>query len=271
MSSHNQRILFLIIFSVFVFFDIKARCLLTTDTLALDTMRLSEVVVTASNVIRRRDSDLVLVTRDMRRGSFNTAEMLGKVPGFLYNRSTKSLSYYGEENVKILVDSLEKDAGYIKGLHHLRFDKLDVIPNPKGKYEGYAVLVNLHTREIYLVRVSSSLVAGMSVIVYLATPIGRETLPIQRTGGTMCWVTPVTSPSKSVITLWRLSTSSTITWSLLWTKATDLRAIMKLRGDMSLVEAWIVSLTSATLCPWFTNLDFREKMPVMRTIFFAQP
>lgn len=90
-SSHNQRILFLIIFSVFVF-DIKARCLLTTDTLALDTMRLSEVVVTASNVIRRRDSDLVLVTRDMRRGSFNTAEMLGKVPGFLYNRSTKSLS-----------------------------------------------------------------------------------------------------------------------------------------------------------------------------------
>ena len=148
-SSHNQRILFLIIFSVFVFFDIKARCLLTTDTLALDTMRLSEVVVTASNVIRRRDSDLVLVTRDMRRGSFNTAEMLGKVPGFLYNRSTKSLSYYGEENVKILVDSLEKDAGYIKGLHHLRFDKLDVIPNPKGKYEGYAVLVNLHTRKSY--------------------------------------------------------------------------------------------------------------------------
>lgn len=148
-SSHNQRILFLIIFSVFVFFDIKARCLLTTDTLALDTMRLSEVVVTASNVIRRRNSDLVLVTRDMRRGSFNTAEMLGKVPGFLYNRSTKSLSYYGEENVKILVDSLEKDAGYIKGLHHLRFDKLDVIPNPKGKYEGYAVLVNLHTRKSY--------------------------------------------------------------------------------------------------------------------------
>ncbi len=143
------RLLFLTILSIFGFVDVMAQDSIVRDTISRDAQRLAEVTVTASNVIHRGDRDLVYITRDMRKGNFNTAEMLGRVPGLQYNRSTKSLSYYGEENVKILVDSLDKDADYIKGLHHLRFDKLDIIPNPKGKYEGYAVLINLHTKPCY--------------------------------------------------------------------------------------------------------------------------
>lgn len=144
-----RRILFLVFLAVSGFVAAVAHGGMSKDTVARDTQRLAEVTVTASNVIHRGDRELVYITRNMRKGNFNTAEMLGRVPGLQYNRSTRAISYYGDDNVKILVDSLEKEADYIKGLHHLRFDRLDVIPNPKGKYEGYAALINLHTKACY--------------------------------------------------------------------------------------------------------------------------
>lgn len=47
------------------------------------------------------------------------------------------------------MDSLPKTSQYIKRLHHIRFDKIDVIRNPSGRYSEYDVLINLHTRENY--------------------------------------------------------------------------------------------------------------------------
>ncbi len=111
--------------------------------------KMKQVEVTASNVVHLADRDIVYITRSMRKGSYNTGELLGKVPGMLYNRMTKSLSFHGDSNILILVDSLEWDEGYVKSLHHVRFDKMEIIPFPKGKYQGYDVLVNLHRIENY--------------------------------------------------------------------------------------------------------------------------
>lgn len=110
---------------------------------------LQEVAITGTNITHYNDKDVVRITKDMRKGSFTTGQMLGKIPGVIYNRQTKSLSYYGQENVMLLVDSLEKSADYIKDLHHMRFEKVDIIPYPKGKYEGYAAVINLHTKKNY--------------------------------------------------------------------------------------------------------------------------
>lgn len=114
-----------------------------------NNIELKEVTVTGSNVTQKRDREIVWITPDMRRGKHNTGEMLGGVPGIHYDRMTKGLSYYSDGNIILLVDSIEKDMSYIKRLHHIRFDHMDIIPNPKGKYEGYAALINLHTRPNY--------------------------------------------------------------------------------------------------------------------------
>ncbi len=125
----------------------------TTDLgeirLQRDAMMMEQVEVNASNIVHLRDKDIIHITKEMRQGSLNTAELLGKVPGMVYNRLTEELRYQGMKNVMLLVDSIEYDASYVKKLHHLRFDKIEIIPNPKGKYAGYDVLINLCRKEKY--------------------------------------------------------------------------------------------------------------------------
>ena len=117
--------------------------------LETDETFLQEVTIKGSHIIHKGDKDVVWITKNMRKGARSTGEILGQVPGLIYSRMTKSLSYYGEENIMILVDSVEKSANYIKQLHHMRFDRIDIIPYPKGKYEGYAAVINLHTKPHY--------------------------------------------------------------------------------------------------------------------------
>ncbi len=114
-----------------------------------NAIMLNEVKVQGLDVEHHGDRDVIYISDEMREGAVNTGDLLGKLQGFNYDRGRQKLSYYGKENIMVLVDSLEKDLDYVTNLHHLRWNKLDVIPFPKGRYEGYDVLVNLHTREDY--------------------------------------------------------------------------------------------------------------------------
>ncbi|MCD8301828.1 MAG: outer membrane beta-barrel protein [Prevotellaceae bacterium] len=113
------------------------------------TANLQQVEVNASNIVHLRDKDIIYITREMRKGSYNTAEMLGKIPGMEYDRVTEELQYQGQTKVLLLVDSLQYEESYIKKLHHIRFDKIEIIPNPQGKYSGYDVIINLCRKEKY--------------------------------------------------------------------------------------------------------------------------
>lgn len=110
---------------------------------------LSEVFVIGDSIFHYPDKDVYRITKHMRKGSYNTAQMLDKVPGISYNYATKSLSYLGDKNIIILVDSVEKDADYIKNLRHIRFSKVEVIHNPRGKYESYDAIINLCRKTDY--------------------------------------------------------------------------------------------------------------------------
>lgn len=110
---------------------------------------LDSVVVTAEHITHYADRDVVRITREMRKGARNTAQMLGNIPGIDCDYSNNELRYYGSRNILILVDSIERPVDYIKELHHLRYDKVDIIPNPLGKYAEYDAVINLHTKENY--------------------------------------------------------------------------------------------------------------------------
>lgn len=119
------------------------------DSAVSKAMRLNTVTVTASNIVHYADRDVVRITREMRKQAANTAQLLGTLPGMDCDYSDNSLSYYGSKNIIILVDSLRKPADFIKELHHLRFDRVEIVPNPDGEYSHYDVLINLHTKDDY--------------------------------------------------------------------------------------------------------------------------
>lgn len=106
-------------------------------------------MVEGSNVVRYADRDVWRINKKLRKGASNTAQMLSNIPGFDCDLITNSLSYYGRQKILLLVDSLEKPDEYVKKLHHMRFEKIDVITQPSGRYAGYDVVVNLHTKPNY--------------------------------------------------------------------------------------------------------------------------
>lgn len=73
-----------------------------------------EVEVVYETLKRNATQDLVTITQAMRKGSNNTGELLGRLEVMRYDNMSRSLSYMGSSNVKIIVDSIERDESYIK-------------------------------------------------------------------------------------------------------------------------------------------------------------
>ena len=121
-----------------------------TDSIPTDSVWKSEVldsiVVKGSKVTHQLDKDVFTITDEMREKTFNTYDLIGKLPGFFYNRVTKKLSFRGKEKVCLLVDGIEKEGEYIGRLSNTRFRKIEITQTPTGRFDGYDVVVNLITR-----------------------------------------------------------------------------------------------------------------------------
>ena len=109
------------------------------------TDTLPDVIVSAELETRRGNEDIIVVTKNMRKGTHNAGELLGKVNGMQYNPMTTDLTYMGSKNIMVLVDSVEKDLSYIKRLQPGRFDRINIVNMPTGKYSGYDAVISLHT------------------------------------------------------------------------------------------------------------------------------
>lgn len=120
----------------------------TTDTI-VRSKALGEVKILGSNVVNYADRDVILITKNMRKGARNTAQLIGNIQGFDCDIINNELKYYGSGKILLTVDSIPKMADYIKELHHMRFEKVEVIHSPSGKWAEYDVVVNFHTRPDY--------------------------------------------------------------------------------------------------------------------------
>ena len=121
---------------------------------AADTIRssvsLKGVEVTAQTESHSALTDSYLVTKEMRRGIRTAGELLSRVNGVFYNPVSREIKYLGSSNVVILVDSIQKSESYIKRLSPDRFDRIDIVNNPTGKYLGYDAIINFHTKPNYI-------------------------------------------------------------------------------------------------------------------------
>ena len=74
---------------------------------------LKEVTISASNLLHHGDKDIWLVTDEMRKNTFDTFSLIGKIPGMYYDKKLKSLLYNNRENVLLLIDGKEKTNGMV--------------------------------------------------------------------------------------------------------------------------------------------------------------
>lgn len=132
--------------SPFTTIDSVARGLKTDSTAA--SRKLPTVTVEADNITHYADRDVVYITRSMRKGARNTAQILGNIPGIDCNRADNKLTYYESSNILILVNSVEKSANYVKNCTtSLRQGGRDTPSH--GGYSEYDLMINLHTKPDY--------------------------------------------------------------------------------------------------------------------------
>lgn len=117
------------------------------DTLS-SSVNLREISVTHETVKRRGNQELVTITKQMREGTTNAFQLLGKLQGFHSDFNGKELEYMGSKKIVFLVDSIPSQAANM--YNPARFDKIDIVYNPEGEYSGYDVLINLRTRPHYI-------------------------------------------------------------------------------------------------------------------------
>ena len=79
---------------------------------------LDEVVVEAETIKRDGNHDIITITREMRKNSFNTAQMLGKIPGMHvdYSRNTLVSRYYPRPYRTLLRIRLGDKSSYTRKL-----------------------------------------------------------------------------------------------------------------------------------------------------------
>lgn len=119
------------------------------DTVPASARMLDEVVVSQKLVSHSGITDNYVVTKKMLNDVHDTGELLGKIDGAFYNPLTTKLAYLGSENVIILIDSVERDQGYLKRLNPNRLARISVTNRPSGRYSQYDAVINLCTKHTY--------------------------------------------------------------------------------------------------------------------------
>lgn len=148
---HFLSICFLLLFSVGV--------LAQSNDSIYKSVELKDVVIKGKNVVHYPDKDVWLITDSLRHNTYSVNELVKKLPNFQYSDAKDELSYLGSNNILFLLDGKKKKGKYIGELANIRFDKIEIIEHPTGKYEDYQVVVNLITKDNwkgYDVRLSNS-------------------------------------------------------------------------------------------------------------------
>ncbi len=119
--------------------------------LEYDAMHLDEIVVKGSTKENEIDKEVQLVTKQMRISTANTSDVLDRLQGVTFDRYNNKIKVDGDDNIIILVNGLEKDQEYIRGLSPERLKKIEIIRDPSGRYtlDGYSAVLNVILKQDY--------------------------------------------------------------------------------------------------------------------------
>ncbi len=122
-----------------------------------DTRQLDEVVVAAQKSLYERHTDrtVVNVQRSITATGKSALEVLAASPGVSVNRQNNSLSMYGKNGVRVMINGkmsrlpIDAIVQMLDGMSAANIDKIELITSPPAKYdaEGDAGIIDIVTIE----------------------------------------------------------------------------------------------------------------------------
>lgn len=112
---------------------------------------LAETIVTAEKVHHMVDRSSYYVTPDMRRNVTSTEELLNKIPGIQFDKTTNTLKVNNSQDILLLVDGIQQSQDHIKYISPDRIYAVEVINESSGRFvsDGYMAIINLILKRDY--------------------------------------------------------------------------------------------------------------------------
>lgn len=131
---------------------------------------LKEVVVQGYKVTvtERNDRTVYGIPEGLQKTSSDGLDVLRKVPTVQVDYLNEDITVNGRSNIKIEVDGISRDKGYLKRLHPSQISKMEVITQPSGKYDAdIDAVINVVTNPTMRYGLKGMIYAG-------AFPIAKE-------------------------------------------------------------------------------------------------
>ena len=115
------------------------------------TFPLNEVVV-ASDMLRSEISHTAyIVTTQMRDGADNALEMLNKIPGASFDKTSGSVRLNQHSNILLIVDGIQSSHDYLNHLSPGRIHSVEVVYTLSGRYvsDDYAGIIHFILKKDY--------------------------------------------------------------------------------------------------------------------------
>ena len=99
---------------------------------------LKEIVVNGFkvSVTELGDRTVYGIPEGIQKTSTDGLDLLRKVPSVQVDYLYEDITVNGKSNIKIEVDGITRDKGYLKRLHPTQISKMEVITSPSGKYDA---------------------------------------------------------------------------------------------------------------------------------------
>ena len=120
-------------------------------TAKIDSVELDELVVKESLVKHSAKGDAYKVTEAMRRGIDGTMQLLGRLPGVVYDNVNNSITVRNDSKVQIIVNGNQVDNSYLNAISPERVDEVEVIYMPQARYTaaGYRYVIDIKLKPEY--------------------------------------------------------------------------------------------------------------------------
>jgi outer membrane receptor protein involved in Fe transport len=109
-------------------------------TLALEPAQfnLKEIVIKGVkvSVTELGDRTVYGVPEGIQKTSTDGVDVLRKIPSVQVDYLNEDITVNGKSNIKIEVDGISRDKGYLKRLHPSQISKMEIITSPSGKYDA---------------------------------------------------------------------------------------------------------------------------------------
>jgi len=120
----------------------------STDYPAME-IRLDEIIITGKSTQSKIDRITYNVSPQMREGTVNAIDLLDKIHGVYYDKSTQTFKVNNRQDILLLLDGVQQSDVYIKNISSRQIRAIEVILEPTGRFlsEGYGAVINLIPQE----------------------------------------------------------------------------------------------------------------------------